>query len=328
MTQLVELQERADELDAHGRRVRLVALVEVDKEGTEGRDVAPRTGFAGRVLLDLDERVRAQFELPHGSVVLIDPQRRQRWRKPGSAFKRPRADLVVGSVTAILAREADPGAVEPLVAALAEGTSGSRAAAATRLGELEAREAREPLERLAADAGAPERARERAFAALARLRDARSLDVAARVAGDPAAARDVRTAAATFLLGFGDDFDPPAGTEWRPRWSSAESRDLTERQESLVPCARALVGSDTADLRRLGTALLARLRHANAFEDLLELSDDRDATVREHALTGLCEWRTDARVQAVAEERKRDRATDVKRVARYLLDGPVGKLRE
>ena len=305
-----------------------MALVEVDKQDTGGRDVKPVSGFAGRVLLDEGERVREAWGLTYGSVVLVDPEGRERWRKPGSAYKRPRAELVAASVRALVERARDPGAVEAALARLADASPRERAVAARRLAELEPPEARAALETRAADPAEAVGVRTACLAALARLRDPRSLDVAAAVAGDDGAPRDVRRAAAELLVGFGDDFDPPAGENWRPRWTSAESRELGERHARLAACARSLLDADTSDLRRPGAALLARLRHADALEPLLALAGDRDGVVREHALTGLCEWRDDARVRALAEALQRDRATDVKRVARYVLDGPVGKLRE
>jgi HEAT repeat protein len=308
--------------------VALVALVGVDKQATRGRDVKPATGFAGRVLLDEGERVRTAWGLEHGSVVLIDPRGRERWRKPGSAFKRPRAELVLASVQATVERERDPAALESALARLADGSARERAAAVRRLGELEAPQAREALEARAADAHETAGVRRAALAALARLRDPRSIDVVAGVATHAEAPREVRAAAAALLVGFGDDFDPPAGEDWPPPWSSAESRELAQRRAGLLPAASALLAAETPELRRAGAALLARLRHADALEPLLALAEDRDARVREAALVGLCEWRDDERARSAARARERDSDADVKRVARYLIEGPVGKLRE
>lgn len=325
MTQLVELQQRAGDFP---RDVALVALLGHDKDATRGRDVKPRTGFGGLILLDEGLRLRESWGLADGSVVLIDPLGRERWRKPGSAFKRPRAELVLSTVRAIVEADRDPEEVERVLARLQGDSARERAAAARRLAELEPPRAREPLEARAAEEAETPAVRAAAFAALARLRDARTIPVAARVAAAGEAPREVRQAAADFLVGFGDDFDPPAGEHWRPRWSSAESRELGLRREPCLGAASALLGSDAGELRRAGAALLARLRHPDALDPLLALADDRDALVRETALAGLCEWRLDERVQAVARERERDPATDVKRVARYLIDGPQGKLRE
>jgi HEAT repeat protein len=308
--------------------VALVALVGVDKQGTRGRDVKPATGFAGRVLLDEGERVRTACGLEHGSVVLIDPRGRERWRKPGSAFKRPRAELVLASVQATVERERDPAALQSALARLADGGARERAAAVRRVGELEAPQAREVLEARAADAHETAGVRRAALEALARLRDPRSIDVVAGVATHAEAPREVRAAAAALLVGFGDDFDPPAGEDWRPPWSSAESRELTQRRAGLLPAASALLAAETPELRRAGAALLARLRHADALAPLLALAEDRDARVREAALVGLCEWRDDERARSAARARERDSDADVKRVARYLIEGPAGKLRE
>lgn len=325
MTQLVELQKIAEDFPPG---VTLVALLEDDKRGTNGLDVRPLTGFSGRILCDDGRRVGGLLGLTDGSVLLVDGQGRERWRKPGSAFKRPRAGLVLASVRAIVEAERDPAAVEAALQRLAAQSARERSAAARRLAELEPPRAREALEARAADGAEAPAVRDAAFTALARLRDPRSIPVAAAVAASAEAPRDVRLAAARFLFGFGDDFDPPAGEHWRPPWSSAESRELGQRSEACRTSAAALLESGSSDLRRAGAALLARLRHADALEPLLALTGDRDARVREYALVGLCEWRSDERTLSAARARERDADADVKRVARYLIEGPQGKLRE
>ena len=84
-------------------------------------------------------------------------------------------------------------------------------------------------------------------------------------------------------------------------------------------------------MRRLGARLLWRLADpadGAPVARLIELAGDRDEEVRYAALGGLYWYRGRADVRAIAEERAKDSSTDVRAIARAVLDDYVGKVRE
>lgn len=305
----------------------VVAVVTDDREGSGGRDVPSVSGFRGRVLLDGEHAVRASYGATPGTLVLVDPEGRQRWRKPGTKFKRPRAELVAHAVRAVLLRDADPEALERALRGLDSERASERLRALESLAELEALEAVAPLSAwLEEERGAKER--RAAIAALRAARAPAALDVLARLAADERLSARTRAAAGEALVAFGDDYDGWPGSEFRPDHVHAEPRELAARYGVIAPAAEALLAARERDLRRLGARLLGRTRREDARPRLLELCADADAGVRAAALAGLAEWREEPEVRAAAESLRKDRDSDVKRLARYVLDGPQGKVRE
>ena len=208
-----------------------------DKGGTRGLDVKPLTGFSGRILIDDGQRVRTAWGLQDGSVVLIDPQGRRRWRKPGAPFKRPRP----GSCWPRCARSSSANAIRrrswrPWSA------WGHRAA---RARALRTAPGRARSTRSAPSARGLRRGRGRgAWRARSCLRGP---GATARRTHDPRggrrgarrgdAARRAR-GRANLLVGFGDDFDPPAGENWRPPGgSAAAARPPTQHTRATAAAA-------------------------------------------------------------------------------------------
>ncbi len=302
-----------------------IAAISAEDRGTGGTDVASTSGFDGPVLVDAGARLMQAYGADFGSVLFVDPSGVLRFHKPGSKFKRPRADLVVHALAALIERAEEPEALAETTEELGSSSSSARARAAARLAELEAVEALDALVRaLAQDES--DAVREAAASALGVLRDPRAIEALAAALADEE--RDVRLAAARALVSFGDDYEAYPGSSWRHEYTHAESRELTARADVLVPAAERLLEDRSKDARRLGARLLWRARHESAKPRLLALTEDRDEAVRYAALGGLEPWREEPAVQAAAKRLRGDRSSDVRAMAQYVEEGPVGKIRE
>jgi len=320
----VEL-ESSEILGGPKGRVRRIAILGEDKENTGGTDVVSRSRFSGAVCLDPDRRLNKSLGLTVGGVVLIDPEGVVRWVKPGTRYKRPRLVLVEHAVRAILARDAEEGLVDELLEELDSTSAGKRRKAVQALGELEAVEARERLERALLEDRAPG-VRTEAARALRWLRDERSLPALGRAAIEQK--REVRLAAAEVLVEFGNDFDLTPGRIFRHEYTHASREPLEAAAATLLPSALWLVDHHRIEERRLGARLLWRIGAEEGKERLLELTGERDEKLRYAALGGLERWRDEEDVRVIAGQLVEDSSERIGAMARLILEGPVGKVRE